>query len=490
MSSSLATAAGVATPVLSASVNPATLLSPLDISIIIASVALTLAIGWYAGLKRAGATAEIADYLVMGRRLTLPLFTMSLISTWYGGIFGVTAIAFDSGVFNFVTQGLFWYGTYIFFALVLVHRVARFKAITLPELVTQLYGRPAGRVSAVFGFFNMLPVAYSLSLGIFVQFLTGMALVPAIFLGTIIVIAYSAFGGMRSDVWTDGLQTILMFVSVGALVVYSVSTFGGVDWLRANLPETHFHPLGTVGLAQTLLWGFIALGTLVDPTFYQRCFAAKDPATARRGILLATFFWFIFDIMTTACGMYARAALPPGVSGNDSFLVYGLQVLPDGMRGLLIAGILATIMSTVDSFNFVAATTVNYDLIGQKSVFHRWRYALGVAICGLISAGLATTFDGSIKDVWKTFGAYWAGCLVVPVLAGLMRERAGEDGSRMASRVFIIASVTAAIGITIWRWMPRSGIWADVDDLYIGLILSSACVFLMRGRVNSVGSGL
>ena len=45
----------------------------------------------------------------MGRKLTLPLFIATLVATWYGGIFGVAQIAFENGIYNFVTQGFFWY---------------------------------------------------------------------------------------------------------------------------------------------------------------------------------------------------------------------------------------------------------------------------------------------------------------------------------------------------------------------------------------------
>ena len=61
--------------------------------------------------------ATVIDLLLMGRQLTLPMFVGTLVATWYGGIFGVTEIAFSKGIYNFITQGLFWYVAYIIFAL-------------------------------------------------------------------------------------------------------------------------------------------------------------------------------------------------------------------------------------------------------------------------------------------------------------------------------------------------------------------------------------
>ena len=63
------------------------------------------------------------ELLLMGRRLTLPLFVATLVATWYGGIFGVTALTFEKGIYNFLTQGVFWYLSYLFFAFFLVKKI-------------------------------------------------------------------------------------------------------------------------------------------------------------------------------------------------------------------------------------------------------------------------------------------------------------------------------------------------------------------------------
>ncbi len=75
------------------------------------------------------------DHLIMGRQLTLPLFVATLVATWYGGIFGVTKIAFEQGIFNLVTQGGFWYLSYLLFALFLVDKIEPYRAVTFPDLI-------------------------------------------------------------------------------------------------------------------------------------------------------------------------------------------------------------------------------------------------------------------------------------------------------------------------------------------------------------------
>ena len=109
------------------------------------------------------------EHLLMGRRLTLPLFIATLVSTWYGGIFGVASIAFDSGIYNFVTQGVFWYASYLIFAFFILHRISKYQAVTLPDLIGKMYGPKSEKLSAVFNILNLVPVVYAISIGMIIQ---------------------------------------------------------------------------------------------------------------------------------------------------------------------------------------------------------------------------------------------------------------------------------------------------------------------------------
>ena len=95
----------------------------------------------------------------MGRQLTLPLFVATLVATWYGGIFGISEITFNYGIYNFVTQGIFWYAAYLIFAFFITDKIARYNSMTLPDLTGQMFGPKSAKVSAVFTFFYITPVA-------------------------------------------------------------------------------------------------------------------------------------------------------------------------------------------------------------------------------------------------------------------------------------------------------------------------------------------
>lgn len=465
-----------------ASVDIRSLLSSADWLVFAAVLAATFGAVAYGELLRrrdpalrAGTEASFLDLMLMGRRLTLPLFTATLVATWYGGIFGVTRIAFEKGIFNFVTQGLFWYGVYLLFAFVLVRRVRGTEALSLPELVGRLHGPRSARVSAALNLVSVLPVAYAISAGLFLQGLFGGSLAGWTAAGVAAVVLYCLGGGFRAVVFSDLVQFAVMCSAVALVAAASVGTYGGLDYLAAKLPASHFDPSGGESALTVCAWGFVALATLIDPAFYQRCFAADSERTARRGILLATGIWFLFDLCTTAGGMYARAALPdadPAVA----YLVYALQLLPPGARGLFLAGVLATVLSTLDSYLFIAGATLSHDLAPAGLRGREGRLYLGIAAAGAASVVLAYFFEGNIQAVWLALGSLYASGLLLPMLYGYRFPGRLSDGR------FTAACACGAAAALVWRALPRSGAWASLEPLYPGMAASAlalaVCHFL------------
>ena len=93
-------------------------------------VATLLSVLWGQRLKNRLPEKEqlsAVELLLMGRSLTLPVFVATLVATWYGGIFGVTALAYEKGIYNLLTQGIFWYTSYLIFAFFLVKRIRNYN---------------------------------------------------------------------------------------------------------------------------------------------------------------------------------------------------------------------------------------------------------------------------------------------------------------------------------------------------------------------------
>jgi len=447
-----------------------------DWVVFIAVLAATAAAAFYGSWRlkrRKSGKPSAADYLLMGRQLTLPLFVATLVATWYGGIFGVNEITFNYGIYNFVTQGVFWYIAYLIFAFFIADKIAHYSAYTLPGLTRRMFGDKSAKVAAVFAFFAILPVAYVLSIGMFLHMVFGIGITQGMILGTLFVALYSAWGGLRSIVFADIVQFFVMCGAVVLVVIYSLHVFGGLAFLKANLPASHFTLTGGNSWLNTLVWGFIALATLIDPSFYQRCFAAKSTAVVKKGILISTLIWFLFDLCTTAGSLYARAVLPQAKAG-EAYFFYAIQLLPAGLRGFFVAGVLSIILSTLNSFLFIASNTLSVDLLGRRIKNVVASNRLAVFAVGALAIGMAHLFHGSFKEIWLVLGSYFSACLLLPILAGYIYP------DRISDNLFVCASLSSAAAMTLWYALPKPPAWQIIEPFYIGVLVSLIILILLR----------
>jgi len=399
----------------------------------------------------------------MGRRLTLPLFIATLVSTWYGGILGVTEIAFNDGIYNFVTQGFFWYLSYLFIAFFLVTKIKRGNPITLPELIKNVAGEKSSKLASYLYLFNLIPIAYVMSIGFFIQSIFAIPFASSMILGVTLVLTYSYFTGFEGIVYSDVIQFFVMCSSVLMLLIYSVMHFGGLSYLQSSLPKSYFSPLGTQSLGEVLSWGLIAFGTLIDPNFYQRIFAAKNEKTAKNGIIISTCIWCVFDLSTTFGAMYAKAYMPQAQS-SQAYLLYALEVLPSPLKGFFLAGMLATILSTLDSFLFLAGNTLSFDILGFKK--NRLKaHKASILFIGLFSITLSFLFKGSIKNVWQALGSLSASTLLIPTLFSLKWPK------RLSDSQFVLISLMGLVGVSLSHlYIPQ----IQIQPIYTG-VLCSCC---------------
>jgi SSS family solute:Na+ symporter len=423
-------------------------------------------------------TEGAVDYLVAGRRLTLPAFTASLVSTWYGGILGVGEYGWKYGASNWLVFGVPYYLYAGVFALWLARRARRSAVLTVPDLLERRYGRTAALIGAAVIFVMTAPAAYVLMLGVMVSFATGWPLWVGVVLGTALSVGYVFRGGLKAVVATDMVQFVLMFLGFLVLVPVCVGRFGGLEFLRANLPAAHLSWDGGLGVQAVGVWYVIAMATLVEPAFYQRCYAARSDGVARGGILLAIGFWIVFDFLTTTAGLYARALLPDLADPVQAFPALAAHVLPGFWQGVFTVGLLATIMSTVDSYAFLGAVTLGRDVVGRwrgadeaaSLVLVRW----ALLATALVAVGLALA-AGSVVTLWKSLGSIGTPVLLVPLAAAHTSWRL--DGRRVA-----VAMAASGLVAGAWLALGRGGPWLGVEAVFPGLVVSLAAVGGWRRR--------
>lgn len=387
--------------------------SLLDFFVILLYIFSLLLIGFIRKNKK----TDYEDYLIAGRRVTLPLFVMTLVSTWYGGILGVGEFTYLYGLSNWFVFGMPYYVFAIVFALFLAKKLHRSQVRTIPELVNRSMGRRGSIMSALLVFLLVSPAPYLLGAGmIFSHILPGSTLIWAI-----LIYAFSALylyrKGFESVIQTDVLQFIIMFAGFILLLGFSLWHYPIHNTFINNLPADHFSLNGGQPVTYLISWFFIALWTLVDPGFHQRVSAAKSVSVARNGILVSVLFWAFFDLLTLLTGLYARALLPTLSRPILAFPALAEHLLPTGLLGLFTIGLLATVMSTLDSYIFISAQTIGNDLMlrAEKSAnMIRWGYV----ITGIIAIALLILIP-SIVNLWYTLGTLIIPALLIPVLASL-----------------------------------------------------------------------
>ena len=448
-------------------------LGALDLLVVATYLAATVALG----VRRARRGPAEEDFLLAGRTLTLPAFVVTLVATWYGGVLGVGEYSYLHGISNWLVLGAPYYVGALLFALLYAERARKIGAATLPDLLYDTYGRRAGAIGAVMVLAGSLPAPYLLMLGVLLHRATGLPQSWSIVLSAAFCLLYIGARGFRSVVQTKGLQFALMYGGFLLLLPIAVGKLGGLSALRAAVPSESFTPLGGQTLGYVIAWYFIALQTLVEPTFFQRCFAAKDPAVARRGLFVSILFFALFDGLTTFTGLYARALLPDLASGVEAFPALGEALLPAGLLGLFYSGMIATVMSTVDAFLFNAGISLSRDLagrLGRKAAATIRGERLGLVLATALGVAFALS-SSSVVNLWYGFGSVGTAVLLAPIL-GVFFPSLRPD-PRFATAGMAVAGATALAWVL--SGLRTEGPWLGIEPVYPGLVV--AAVFAAAG---------
>ncbi len=449
----------------------------LDLSILILYVGLLIGFGFYR-TKQSGKDPE--EFLLAGRKLSLPGFVVTLVATWYGGILGIGENTYSYGIQTWFIFGLPYYIFAILFAFLIAGRINETKFISIPDQFHGRFGKTAGVVSALYILFLASPAPYILSIGILLQFTTGLSFGLSLLMATGLSLSYIWIGGFKAVVRTDGLQFGFMFVGFLLLLIFSMKSSGPLSELV--LPVSHLNITGGASIQYIVVWFFIALWTFVDPGFYQRCAAAKSPQTAKKGILISIGFWFIFDMLTLSTGLYAKALLTAG----DPLFAYprlGAMVLPPLAYGIFITGLLATIMSTIDSLGLISAITFGRDILwriqsptstdklkwnNESTIFVR----KGLIITAFIALILAFSIPSVVK-LWYGLGSILVPGLVLPFLISFKNNRPKEN--------ILLMMVSPVLVSIFWILLGKllNGYPFGLEPFYPG-ILTSVLVYVIK----------
>jgi SSS family solute:Na+ symporter len=413
------------------------------------------------------------DYLLAGRRLTLPAFVATLVTTWYGGILGIGEYAWRFGLSTWLVFGLPYYLAAILFGLWLAPRLRRTGAITIPDLLVTAYGRKAALTGAAAVYASTVPVAYLLMLATLLAQITGWSTAVAVAVAAGFSAFYVGLSGFRSVVRTDVLQLVLMYGGFFILLPVALQHTGGFGGLWSALPASHRSWDGGLGWQTVLVWYLIALQTVVEPAFYQRVFAARTPGVARVGVLVSVAMWALFDFFSIFSGLAARVLIPDLKDPMAAYPALAELVLSPWAAALFTVGLFATVMSTLDSYLFVAATTVGHDLSATRPTadLERRRTRWGLLISAVLAAIGAMIFTSAVQ-VWHHVGSVVTSALLLPVLAINLPARLRPSQAGAVSSM-ILAATTATAWIVL---AGRDGYPFGIEPMFAALAVAACCL--------------
>ncbi|MGM0988097.1 MAG: sodium:solute symporter family protein [Pseudomonadota bacterium] len=413
---------------------------------------LMIGIGVYSAVR----VKNSEDFAVAGNKIIWPVLFATLSASFLGGgsSLGRAGQTFSDGyVFLFAASG-FAIQTFLSGWLI-APRLKRYPgAQTLGDIMQVHYGSGARLLSAVLSLVFCVGIlgAQALAIGTIFQAILGTSITTGILLGMIIVMVYSVAGGMWAVIQTDVVQFLLLGVFLPVTLIIGLQQVGGPAELAAALPDGHFSVMGSYEITTfvTIFIAFMLGEALVQP-YAQRAFCAPNPKHAQKGYMLAGVFGLMFFTVTASLGVLA-VVMFPDISPDQALPTLVKNILPVGITGLVLAALLAVVMSTADSYLNSTAVVFVRDIYSrhinreatskQHLKIERW-VSLLVGVAATLFALMAT----SIVDALLMSYALWAPTMIIPLVGAVLFDVMSK---RAALSAIVLGGATSAL----WNWGP------------------------------------
>lgn len=452
------------------------------------------------------------DFYLGGRKLGPFVTAMSAeasdMSSWL--LMGLPGVAYLSGVADagWTAIGLA-IGTYLNW-LVVARRIRlythRVNAITIPEFFSKRFGdekRLLTGISAVIILIFFIPYTASgfAACGKLFNSLFGIDYAAAMIVSGIVIVAYTSMGGFLAASTTDLIQSIIMTIALVIMVLFGVHAAGGLEVVLDNaralpgylsmtlthsMADNSANPYGFITAVSTLAWG---LGYFGMPHILLRFMAIEDERKLSLSRRVATVWVVISMAVAIFIGIVGYSVTKAGGiqllegSASETVIVrlsgllstYGIPAAL--LAGVVLAGILASTMSTSDSQLLAAASSVSQNLMSEcfhvntsekKKVAAARLTVVGIAMVAMLMArDPNSSVFGIVSFAWAGFGASFGPV----VLAGLFWRRANWQGA-------LAGMVSGGVTIFAWKYLirPMGGPW-NIYELLPAFL--TACVFIV-----------
>ena len=466
-------------------------LATVDLAIIVFYFVLVLAIGFY--LKERANTGE--DFFMAGREMTAWIAGLSFLSANLGSLelMGWAGSAYQYGI---LAAHWYWVGAIpamLFLALVMMPFYYISKTHSVPGYLKLRFGESSRALSSVsFAFMTVLMSGINMySMALVLKIVLGWNINFSIWVSAGTVAIYVALGGLRSAIFNEVLQFVLIWAGALLIPILGLVEAGGWSGLKAritaNASAEYTHLWSTLGSAKDNPMGIhwtgivFGLGAVISMGYWttdflvvQRVLTSKDMRAAKMAPIIGAAFKMFVPFIVILPGLLALAVLPMKLMPEAQAIATGghsyNEVLPlmlarycgPGLLGLGITALIAGFMSGMAG-NVSAFTTVwTYDIYRafikkDASDQHyvsmgRWCTVLGVAI-SIGTAYLVMDFK-SIMDYVQALFSFFIAPLFATVIIGMLWKRASPAGGFWG----LLAGTASSVAMWAWVKMDPSAL--------------------------------
>lgn len=449
-------------------------MDPTILTITLLYFAVTLSVGFWVA-RREKKNAD--DYFLAGRKLPWYAVSLSMTGSNIGtehfiGMVG-TAYAFGLAPATFEWGNFIPYTVLIWIFLPFFYRK---KLYTIPEFLERRYNPATRSVFAFFSLFHMIFVVLAPALYVGGRIVYEMALQEPVtefswpYMGCVLIIsgvtaAYCIYGGLKSVVWTDVLQVavlvggglLLLFVGAGRAgglqAVIDTNLEVDPDRFSLILPADHTVSPWT-GVAT--FWFTLSMWYVGTNQFYiQRCLGARSEWDAKMGVIGCGMIKVFLPLIIVFPGLVAFAMFGPGLAEDAVYVKMIGELLPPAGQGLLLAALIAAIMSTVSSVLNSSSTIWSVDVYKRllkrdaddREIVRVGRWStLIVILVGTAFAPLLLWWKGGIFIYIQDMAAFLAPPITVIFLAAFLWPRAHGR----AACFTLLFGIVSGVGLKIF----------------------------------------
>ncbi|MBL0940966.1 MAG: sodium/proline symporter [Gemmatimonadaceae bacterium] len=464
---------------------------PLVIAVALAYFAIVAGIGVYAARR----TRTASDFFVAGQGIGLVTLAIAAMATTLSGFtfIGGPGLVYSVGfgaVFIILPASF----TNTMGASVLARRLRLLASvremITIPDAIAARFQSRAVQGWSATAILIAV-VSYMgtnlLAMGLVLDATFGIGLGPAIWLGTLVVLAYSVTGGILAGIYNDVFQGLLMAGASAAVFWYAMDSGGGMANISRTL-LTHdaalASPWGKLSPLAALSFFFVfGIGTLGQPHVAHKYFMLRDPRRLRWFPILMSLAMTVTLLLFVGVGVAMKAqvlsgAIPPLSKPDDATPAFLWAFTPKPLAALVLSAVVAAIMSTVSSFMSIGAAACTHDLpvaFGKRVGDELWWGRVWTVILTVLAACVAQA-SNTLVAFLGIFGWGLFASTLVPALAIGLNWKGATRAGALAS---INTGLAATLGIESLAYFKVFVFPSGVTATAIALVLSLLVFFVV-----------